>query len=314
MISEYDARINRLREDYERAEHAKQRMDALVPELENLRMRMEDLAIKRAKEERDVARMESGSLAAYFYAIIGKKEERLTREREEALQAAVLHDAATAEYCAMQGEINRLEQEAAQLYAIKFDLQKSLAEKKQRMQKDPQHAEKIAELEEDVAASGRHLREVKEAIRAAKRALHTAQEAENDLMEAEKLGNWDVFGGGMLVDMAKHSHMDDAQDAINRLQGELRLMRSELNDVRISADVQVKAEDFSRFTDMFWDNIFTDYSMLERITSALGSVRGICSRIETTLARLERMKADAERACREAQKALDDFVENNAAP
>ena len=311
MNNDLNARIHTLREDYERALHAKQRMDALLAEVHTLYTRMEDLAQKRAKEEKDVARMESGSLAAYFYALIGKKEEKLTRECEEALQAAVLYDAVCAEYCAVKDEINRIEPEAEQLYARKFELQKALAEKKQLMKNDPQHAERILELEENLAACRSRQREVNEAIRAASRALYTAQEAESELQEAEKLGGWDVIGGGMWVDIAKHSHMDSAQESINRLQGELRLMRSELNDVRIHADVQVKAEDFSRFADMFWDNVFTDFSMLDRITSALSSIRSVCGSIESTLARLERMKAEEEQAYADAQKALDDFVANN---
>ena len=47
-----------------------------------------------AKEEKDVQRLEHGSLATMFYEISGGRAEKLDRERAEAYAAAVKHDSA----------------------------------------------------------------------------------------------------------------------------------------------------------------------------------------------------------------------------
>ena len=309
MSDHLDQDLVLAREAYEKAAAAKQRLDFIRSQIEELILRTEELAKIRAKEENDVSRLESGSLTVFFLSLFGKAEERLSREREEALQAAVLHDAACAQLDLLRQESVHLAKESRDLTAHRLRLETLLAEKKQRLSAVPHYADKLLALENALAEKKRYRREVSEAIRATTRALSTAEQAATELKEAEKLGNWDVFGGGLLVDMAKHSQVDAAQETINRLQGELRLMRSEINDVRIRADVQIKAEDFSRFTDMFWDNIFTDYGMLDRIHNAQTTMRGTCESLDAVLRRLNRLQTEAETACREAEDALHHYVE-----
>lgn len=303
------ATLQSARESYQSASAAAQRLDRLRAELEPFRTQIEELAKVRAKEEKDVTRLESGSLTALFLNLFGKAEEKLTREREEALQAAVSHDAACAQLAALEVEIARLDAEARSLPALRIAYENLLYEKKQRLAADPACAEQLLSLETALSDQKRHLREVDEAIRAAKRALSTAEDALHELKEAESFGTWDVLGGGMLVDFAKHEHMDAAQEAINQLQSHLRLMRSELNDVRISADVQVKAEEFSKFLDFFWDNLFTDYSMLDRISSARSSIENVKASIQNTLSRLENIKSSSRRALQKAEDNLRTFIE-----
>ena len=82
------------------------------------------------------------------------------------------------------------------------------------------------------------------------------------------------------------------QEQVERLQVELRRFKTELADVEINAELQVTVEGFMRFADFFFDNLFTDWAVLDHIGHAKAQVRDTRKQIERVLARLKRINAD----------------------
>lgn len=95
------------------------------------------------------------------------------------------------------------------------------------------------------------------------------------------------MGGGLISDLAKHSHLDDAQAKVERLQGQLRRFRSELSDVQIRCDLQLNVDSFLRFADVFFDGLLSSWAVLDRIGSAREQVLRTQSQIENVLSRLK---------------------------
>lgn len=60
-------------------------------------------------------------------------------------------------------------------------------------------------------------KEIREAVQAGQRALISLNDAERYLDSAGGWGLWDMFGGGFLSSMIKHSKMDDAQRSMEKL-------------------------------------------------------------------------------------------------
>jgi len=95
------------------------------------------------------------------------------------------------------------------------------------------------------------------------------------LGSASSWSTYDTFlGGGMLGSAMKHSRMDDAAQAAARADECLLALRTELADV---ADIGVTApqlttDGLTRFVDIWFDNIFTDLVVRERIKRAQESV------------------------------------------
>lgn len=71
----------------------------------------------------------------------------------------------------------------------------------------------------------------------------------------------------MLSDMVKHSHLDEAQQRVKYLQVQLRRFKTELTDVTIHADIQVSIDGFLRFADYFFDGLFADWAVLDKINN-----------------------------------------------
>ena len=79
----------------------KRKLEASAAELRRQRdtyaARAEELKEAMREEQADVDRLEGRSLAAFFYNVVGKMDEKLTRERQEAYAARVRYDAAARE-------------------------------------------------------------------------------------------------------------------------------------------------------------------------------------------------------------------------
>ena len=77
----------------------------------SLKEKVGQLDKKRLKEQKDVEKIEGGSLAAFFYEIAGKKEEKLSKERKEAYEAQVKYDTAMQEWKLVDDNIRSYERE-----------------------------------------------------------------------------------------------------------------------------------------------------------------------------------------------------------
>ena len=130
----------------------------------------------------------------------------------------------------------------------------------------------------------------------------------SSLDSAEGWGTWDLFGGGLISDLAKHSHLDEAQGAIEHLQSELRRFKTELADVTIHADMQVNVDGFLRFADYFFDGLFADWAVLDKISQSQSQVQNTKSQIEGVLSRLNSMMQAVEQEQAQIKNKIDTLV------
>ena len=126
-------------------------------------------------------------------------------------------------------------------------------------------------------------REVQEAIRAGREALDTSESILVSLGSAENWGTWDLIGGGLMTDMIKHSKLDEAQNQVTTLQETLRRFKTELADIEIQADLQVGVDGFMRFADVFFDGLFVDWAVMNKISNSKSQVQDTKAQIERVL-------------------------------
>lgn len=115
------------------------------------------------------------------------------------------------------------------------------------------------------------------------------------LSKAEDWGTWDLLGGGLLCDLAKHSDIDDAQTEAQQTQYLLRKFRTELVDVRIDSDLRIEVGSFARFADFFFDGLFADWCMQSKIHDSQANVESVEKQVEDVIIRL-RLLAENETA------------------
>ena len=111
----------------------KRRLDARLRELyaqrETLKKQTEELEQARQKEQADVDRLEGRSLAAFFYYTVGRLDEKLDKERQEAYAAQVKYDAVARELAAVEEDAARCEARLTQLEGCEQIYETALAKK-----------------------------------------------------------------------------------------------------------------------------------------------------------------------------------------
>lgn len=255
----------------------KKRLEAVLKELrsqqEPLQKRVSQLEQLMLRERRDVDRLEGRSLAAFFYHMSGKMDEKLDTERREYYAARVKYDASARELEAIEQDIEATEEDLADLADCEARYAKALEKKRLAVKAaGTPEAETLLKQEEELSYLTSQERELAEAIEAGTVALRTTAEAMQIIETAKDWATFDLLGGGFLVDLAKHDKLDQGQKLIEDLQVQLQRFNRELSDVTIRSCLQVNIDGMLKFADIFFDGLLADSTVLNRIKQSLAQV------------------------------------------
>ena len=308
----YKEQLDQLREKMARKRKLSTEVAALEDQRSGLAARVQQLKEETYKEQLDVDQLENFSAAKLFYQIMGKLDERLEKEQAELYAAALRYDSARQELHAVEADLAARREELSLLGNCEAEYNRLLEARARELRQDPQSptARRLLALEERQAQLAARSKELQEAIQAGYDALSDISSIESALSSAESWGTWDVFGGGLISDLAKYSHLDDAQQQINGLQRSLSRFRTELADVDIRTGIQVEVDSFLRFADYFFDNIFTDWAVLDRIRRTQSQIHEVDGSVRTILYRLERDLDQCQRDSEAVRQELKDFLVN----
>ena len=249
----------------------KKRLEAKLQELytqqETLEAQTGELERAKLSEQSDVDRLEGRSLAAFFYNVVGKLDQK--------------------------ADIAHCEDQTARLAGCEERYQAALQEKAAVIRRSGSEAAwKLLETETRISALESRMKEIREAVDAGNTALQAADKVLETLDDAESLSTWDVLGGGLLVDLAKHESLDNAQERVEQLQEDLRRFKTELTDVTVEADIQVSIDGFLQFADFFFDGLFADLAVMDHIHGSQEKVRKTRDEIQAVLSRLTDMQTE----------------------
>lgn len=284
-------------------------LQSLLAEQMTLQAEAEQLRRRLEKEDHDVTRLEQASAAALLYTLLGKKEERLDKERQEAAAARLKYNAAAARLADCQARITAMQTERAALDTVGADYRRVFAALQDALRQTPGVCDRLAAAERRKAAAEAQLREIDEALAAGEGALRQADAVLDRLDAAAGWGTWDLVGGGLMADLAKYSNLDEAQNAALALQRQLSRFRTELADVAAAPALEtVSVDGFLRFADYFFDNLITDWAVLSHIQDSRRSVETVRAQVEQLLAGLRAMRAARQEEKRRASAEITAIV------
>lgn len=109
-------------------------------------------------------------------------------------------------------------------------------------------------------------REIQEAIDSADNALYHLYNAKKYLGSASNWGLLDIFGGGLISGLFKHSKMGDAEAEIQQAKYALQTFSKELRDVSGYSSVHIN--EFLIFADFVFDGLLVDVLVQTQINDA----------------------------------------------
>ena len=289
-------------------------LEVKLRELQNQRREYDreviSLRVAFRKEQEDVEKLEGRSLANYFFQVVGKLDEKLDQERREAYAAKVKLDAAERELGGIEADISEIQTQLNEIRVAEVQYKEELEKKRVTLKvSGTAAADHILDIEQKIAALEAQKREIKEAISAGYSARSTADRILSELESADGWNTWDMLGGGgIITHMAKHSHLDEAQDMVSELQSKLRRFKTELADIQITANMQINIDGFLRFADYFFDGLFADWAVGDKISQSMNSVSSTRDKISRTLDKLNSMDQAADRCIASLKQQLDELI------
>lgn len=305
----YNEQLQQLQEQVAQKNRAEAKLKELKAQCGNLDSQVQELKQVMWDEQTDVDRLERTSLSSIFYTLLGKKNDMLDKEKMEAYAAKVKYDAAEQELSLVKEDIRRIEAQIRKLSGCEQRYESVLHEKAAAIKAGGSpDGERLLQLELQIGQLKNQKKEIGEAVTAGTLALRTTDNILSSLSSAHGWGTWDLLGGGLVSDIAKHSHLDEAQSMVAQLQRQLRLFKTELADVTIQADMQVNIDGFLRFADYFFDGLFADWAVMDKISQSQSSVENTRRKIQKVLSQLKSMDAASEREIAKLQRERDAIV------
>ena len=293
----------------------KKRLETMLQELRSQEAPLSQKVAKLEKvmlsERKDVDRLEGHSLAAFFYNVVGKKDEKLDEERREYYAARVKYDMAAQELAAIRQDIESTEEDLQDLADCEERYAQVLEEKRQAIEAaGTTVSEELLEKEHSLNFLCSQERELEEAITAGTAALRTASDVLSSLRNVENLNYLDRFGNNPLTDMAKHETLDDTQKCVEQLQLHLQQFNKELPDIPLRENMRSSIDWMLNFSDFFFDNLFIDAAVPERIRQAHEQVDHLLNHILGILRQLQTLLEEVRHNQGKVKKEVDAFILN----
>ena len=308
-MKQFDERLQLLQQQMSRRTQLTLQMESLGAQLEEQKRKVQQLQEAANSEQYDVTELESLSFASILARIAGNLDEKLNKEKKEAFAAAAKYESARRELENIQVDIRSLADELHGLETAEAEYKQVLKEKRQALADGgDETAKEILELERSIAYLHSQKAELDEAYEAGSDAMDVARGIADSLSSASGWATWDLLGGGILTDMIKHSHMNDAQQQIGTLQIALRRFRTELADVKIDDDLDFQMDGFTSFGDWFLDGLIFDWMALDHISKSEVQIQNTSNQIAMAISKLQDLQEALDVELREVQEQLDQLT------
>ena len=279
------------------AQARRKQLDAQIEELHRQRgerqAKVDETAQSFRKEQDDVDKLEKGGVHAFLLTLIGHKEERLDKERREALAAKLQYDQARSDLEYLENKLNGLIRERDGLRDAPEQLEALWTEKAELVKTmGGQTGARLVELDRQLSGVTHQQKELEEALSAGENAKRLLGQVQDDLDSARSWGTWDMLGGGLIATMAKYDRLDSAQSSIQAAQRALSDFRTELADVSQLQVPSIQIGEFATFADYFFDGIFSDWYVQSSIKKAQEGVSEVRMKLTAALRDLEAASQD----------------------
>lgn len=309
MIKEINEKLIKLKEEIVLKKILDKKLKNLSLQLEKDKSELYELEVNLKKEYKDVEKLKKLSFASILATVMSNKDEKLEKEQQEYIMAKIKYDEFSSKVELLKENIESIK---FRLETLKYceNEYKALLNKKLELIKlygDQDKKVKLSKIEEEIEKMLLEKKEIEEAESAGKDLLRTANLAKDSLNSAKNWGIFDIAGGDMLSSIAKHNKINEAEAQFRRVSTLINRFNKELGDI------QFEGLSFSTTTiafDIFFDNIFTDFSVQNKINSSLDNIRNLIRRVEEVLATLNSKKVSINSRISNLRKDYDSIIES----
>ena len=211
----------------------------------------------------------------------------------------------------LEFELNILSDKHQDKAQLERDFRRLLEERATELKaNESPSGQNILVLEEQIRVEQQKSQQIEEAQTAAKKALTLVREVLQHLQQASSWGRWDMAGQKGGASYLKHSSIDRAHALVPQTQYALQHFSKELRDVYHGRAIQLNLslQTFNRFSDIFFDNLISDWIIQQKLNHAVNSVASLSDKILIIMQSLEKQLASVQHKLQELESNRDTIL------
>lgn len=269
------------------------------------------LAEELQKENEDVLKLESSNLTSLFYAVLGTKDAKLEKEKQEALKAKLKYDQCknNVEYLAQEAKM--LVDDLSKVESCELEYEGLINKKLELINLEDEKAgdglKKLIKRKEDLKSN---IIEIDEAIKAGEESLQSVEKTIKELESAEGWGIADILGGGLIVTAVKYDHIDKAGQYVEEAQRSLGRFKREMSDIKMITGSEICIGPFETFADFFFDGLIFDWVVQSEIGKSLDAVKNTKNQMDKAMSKLYEEKVTEDFMMRQLEEQIKNIIEN----
>ncbi|MBX9135931.1 MULTISPECIES: hypothetical protein [unclassified Clostridium] len=286
MLEKLNRKIQKLKNDVTLKKILDEEILRLEEKVKLNEEKLYSLERQQIKEKRDVDKLNKISISNIIATLLNNKEDKLEKEEKEYLLAKLKYDELLSSINILKEDLanekNRLislgncEEEYNELIKEKVNFIKTYGDKEVR--------EKLSNIDNEIDDLIKESKEIEEAYSVGRRLLIEVNEAEEELRGAKNWGIFDIAGGDLISTIAKHNKINNANDKFEKIVHLISKFNKELGDINLN-NVSFSAATMT--LDLFFDNIFTDILVQNKINDLINNMESLKRRVESIMRNLQ---------------------------
>ncbi|MDA1674989.1 MULTISPECIES: hypothetical protein [Bacillus cereus group] len=258
----------------------KEQIIAAKEEVENAQIKYENSKKSEEKERNDVVKLNGFSLNNAVYSLIGKKDEKLKKEKAELQEATNNVQTAEATLLEKRRNLSELELRFKKIEEAKIKYNAILSLKEKELLNKGLLA--IIELNRSLDSIQKELNSYENVLSFIPDLELQLTKTISALKEAENLGLADIATNNLGISLLKKDALDEGINELKKLNKMLSQLKSLKDSINISkenttniSDVWLDDNELLMALDLFVDNIFVDWQVQQDIERYLNSTMEI---------------------------------------
>ncbi len=282
-MSQLQKEIRETLETITNLDRIRSRYDEAVKELKGSQKRLDSLHSIMVKELEDLNEIESKGLKPFFYKVLGSKEEQIEKERQEYLTASLKFNEHQKSVEVLEFELELLQKKLKDSSALKKKLEALKAQRENEILKShPTLAKELLDISKQVDAAYVYRKELLDIDEVGAKCVKSLNDMITYLKQAKQWGNWDMAGGrgGRRAGYNKQASIDKAKNISVWVKHELINLNRELKDIGHTREhFQLNMDNFNSFTDIFFDNLISDWVVQKKIANTMNNTVSVRDRV-----------------------------------
>jgi hypothetical protein len=284
MLNKIDQELLEIKMKLKDQENYEHKLKNVLYEIKGYEQKKIKLLPQLSKEKKDVDKLEKLTLKSIWYSLLGSKTLKLNKEKAELSKVEYEYKFINETIKRLIAESEYYQDKIAGSKQLEAEYQKLINEKEQLIS-DSNHelSQPLSQINQERVEVESSIKEINEAINAGTEVMDALSSIIKVLNKAKGWGTLDLFGGGLLSNMIKHSHLDDADSQLSQLKYLINKYTRELKDVNMQLSIDLDISNMLKFMDFFFDNFFSDFMVQSRIEKTFQQAREAYYKVQQQL-------------------------------